>query len=94
MSVSAPAALQSPVPSARPWGVCVGSFRLEAGARKAQVSVGKRGIYSRIVEVDVDGLRLYRVVIGRFGSKLEARAYATSVSKEHGLAGGWPMLAE
>lgn len=58
------------------------------------MSVGKRGIYSRIVEVDVDGLRLYRVVIGRFGSKLEARAYATSVSKEHGLAGGWPMLAE
>lgn len=67
----------------------VGSFKTRAKAQESVDDLKERGLSSRVVIKDIDGVNYYRVRIGVYETKDEAQKFCDEVKKIKGFEGSY-----
>ncbi len=71
------------------WVANIASFRNKNQASQALAPLYAVGLSPMIQQANVNGNRIYRLIVDGFDSKAEARSFVRRADHEFGLPGGW-----
>lgn len=71
------------------WTLVVSSLAEEATAQAQADSLRTRGLPAEVRIYDVEGSRIYRVVVGAFATRELAESYSAQVAQSHGVRDAW-----